>query len=479
MKRTVVKAGTVSRLCAVFLMSLLSLVPQTYNLSPLYASGLWSTPDLVYESANIERPVLVGDPSGVLHSFWSGLSSEQSTDDANRGIFYARRMNGSWSIPRDIIARPEGGAYGDPEAIIDGNGMIHLFWIGPYLYSSVAPVVNADNPHSWTERRELSEGNSVAGPFGVVLAPDGRMHILFAVLGGDVYHRVWNPKLARWSDLTRVSNLSQGIAASGARLAVDRSGKLHATWNLQPLPDGYPPLGVSYAYSGDGGTTWSDAVSIAETDYGEATIATDQSQSVHVIYSGRVGVGGKYHRISKDGGKTWSDSVAVLPPQDGIGLTGVVGLAVDTANRLHLLANDGLYAFWNGEVWSSPQRAIDLAALSLGYSEDPALGLLNGNQVHAMIWTNRAKLLHAWLDTDAPSSEVSTYPTAPPNRALRLTPARMPPNIDIETDETLEEFPRTRTKPDAEPPWPLLISLFSSGVFVTAVLAILETRRRR
>ena len=152
-----------------------------------------------------------------------------------------------------------------------------------------------------------------------------------------------------------------------------------------PLPESYPPQGIYYARSEDGGQTWSREQQLAGVDYGDAEIVIGESDQIHVVYNGAATIsGGKYHRWSSDLGNSWTEPFEVAPK--GGGLNGT--LSRRGCHRCAaFLGGDGnnlWYSVWQNNVWSPP---VDLHALDpneIEYTETVGATILLGNQLHVV-----------------------------------------------------------------------------------------------
>ena len=384
---------------------------------------------LVTEAPLIDLPVLAGDDAGRLHAVWWGRGSGEAAD-APSAIYYARWEDGAWSVPTDILLGPAGRAATLPNIAVDGEGWVHVTFSAPQLFHSAALADEALDPRAWSLPRDISQGRPVVLPTGLVVGPDGVLHVVYSAQAEEVYHVSSADAGATWSDATAVSTTSADRATGFAGLAVDGVGTLHAVWQEALLPQGHPVLGVLYARSSDGGASWSLPLRLAEADYGEPSIVVDALDRVHVVYAGRAGVGEKLHRYSDDGGLTWSAPHAVIGK--GGGLTGRVGLVADAAGQVHLVAGQEapLYSVWLAGEWSRPE-SLTAGMATLGYTEQPALALVCGNQLHALFWDGRARLWHTWrsLPLAGCQPELTSASPTPPATETPAPTSTPPPAV--------------------------------------------------
>ncbi len=124
---------------------------------------------------------------------------------------------------------------------------------------------------------------------------------------------------------------------------MDGAGRLHAVWTEYQLPGGWPPTGVYYSRSTDGGVTWSAARQMAPEWHAQIGVTTVGNDAVHLVWRSTVGRDGTFHQVSLDGGDTWA---APDRNDDLGGISGLPSFAVDTAGTLHYLIGRVFYANW-------------------------------------------------------------------------------------------------------------------------------------
>jgi hypothetical protein len=378
----------------------------------------WSKPQVIYETAGaIDTPYLVADPFGQTHLFWR--EHENDSDVQPTGLellYYAENRDGEWSGGIDIVA--DAGAIG-PSATVDAAGTLHLAWLGPggTLYHAYAPAASAGSALNWSRPMAIASTNLHAH---ILADASGIVHLVYpGTLSDGVYYSSMDAvRGGDWSAPVNVApTAANNVSAEYARMAVGPDGTLHVVWSEFMLPEGWPPTGVYYAQSKDGGESWSMPVEIAGDDYDQITVAVAPDGRVHVAWNGMVGVGGRYHRWSADGGLTWSPTVAVVPPGKG-GTEGPPQLAIDNDGIVHMLTTFDACA-WHaalaGNRWSEPVCISGPDAMASNYIEEPALTLVNGNQLHVVFWDDRSRLWHTTRMTDAPpSNEVLPVPKVEP-----------------------------------------------------------------
>ena len=423
--------------------------------APVIAQGTdWEDPVNISRSPNDSWfPSITVDPTGQVHLVWC----EDFDDTRCASIYYARYDGNRWTIPIDIfIAREEDKTF-SPVIKADPWGMLHMVWIGgnetDVMYSQ-AQAAEADSALAWTTPV------SIAGPVLQLAWPDlfideaGNLHVVYRVATGEqsgIYYVHSSDQGLTWSDPVAVfSNYSSSHMVDQSRLAVGDEGDIHVTWTENALSEGFPPVGVRYSRSLDGGLTWSWPLAI-DGPFVLTGIAT-VGQQVHLIWSGTGEQRHKFHQWSPDRGATWSE--AQITAQIG-GFEGWPGLVVDSAGHVHALQAWGSgqedevlgHAVWADGSWSpqtvliEPLRNLPRDILGTGASiteVDAAVGLGNNLHVVAQRWTEYVDTDTGWKHdiyyfaghTDAPrlEAQVQLQPTAQtlPTQASAITSTSTP-----------------------------------------------------
>ncbi len=403
--------------------------------------GEWSKPELIYETeAAINYPYVVGDGTGVTHLFWREFDEDESDSDSDlQAIIYSNDIGGRWNPGRDIIVMKSVVA---PAAAVDANGLIHLLWqsTNNTLYHSLATTESAHSAQGWAQPEPIAATNSSAH---IQTGIDNVMHVVFPGIDTTgVYYIRYDNETHGWSFPVNISApASSNTSSDFTRLAIGSDGTLHVVWTEYLLPGGWPPTGIYYANSTDGGATWSRATELEGEGSVQANIAVDSRGRVHVAWNRMVGIGGRYHRWSEDGGQSWSPLAEIAPAGQG-GTEGPPQLVVDSADALHLLTTfNGCaqYATWVEGVWTSPVCISGREAMASGFIESPTMTVTNGNQLHAVFWDDRKRLWHATMTTNAPFiPSVALIESAPPTiaaspAAVEVTQSVATPIINLST----------------------------------------------
>jgi len=363
----------------------------------------WSVPFSLYEQPTDSwDPAIAADSSGRVHVVW-GESLAPSSATGNM-ILYRYWDGQSLSPPNDILVAPDGleSRSWKPDLAVSSDGQLHLFWIGgfgSYVYYTSARADEAMSAAAWSKPAKLGDD---AGSVHVVIDENNKMHVVFTVPNGQdqgIYYlysedggQSWSlPRLIPDTRVDPESDIRNG------RLAVGDDGTIHVAWWWI---EEFPPKGVFYIRSTDGGDTWSDLL-FMEGTFQELDVATVGEQEVHLVWSSTVPERYKWYRWSKDGGRTWTP--AMKWPELG-GFHGWSGMAVDSDGILHLsiasshaalreAVNNGslirdealIHTQWDGNRWSELELVLLNAPLEEENMKNAAIAISEGNLVHLLV----------------------------------------------------------------------------------------------
>lgn len=459
-----------------FALSLSGAAAQT----PVPPAGGWTEPELVYETSDeIDQPSVIADDFGGTHIIWRQTGREAAGDsDPLESIYYLTNRDGQWTTGSDVVAMAVAAG---TSAAVDPAGLIHAIWVGPSrtLYHSSVPVWAAASAQEWSEPQVIDLANLHTH---IVAGDDGVIHVVYPGLESDgIFYTRYDAVQGVWSTPVNVSPTSSLRASSDyARLAIGADQSLHVVWSEFRLPDGWPPTGVYYAQSIDGGATWTEPQEMAGEGFDQINIAAAGDQ-IHTAWNGMVGLGGRFHSWSGDGGRSWSAPAAVVPSGRG-GTEGPPQLVIDNLGVVHLLTTfDGCawYAAWSGESWSPLSCISGPRAMASGYIEEPALALANGNRLHAVFWDDRARLWHTTMTTGAPPTH-ETLPPAP--QPTPVVDAGVPAAVPEPTAEATATRPAwTNEQPvssAAGPARPLLMAVASIAAVIGLVALVRLVKSR-
>lgn len=418
------------------------------------APSAWALPQPINEQCCAAYPVPVVDLWGQLHLFWT---------DADGYIWYAKRTGESWSQPLDVIANPNHGPAAGLDVALDQAGRFHMIWrdgnTGGALYYSNADVQQADNAHAWRPPIELAPQALGAA---VAVGPQSLVYVAYTPFQqGESFAIITSEDGDDWSQPVMASSrLSEGFTGgSFVNLAIDEAGRLHIAWNSQVYPDGYPEHAVFYQNSLDGGLTWSEPydpdplppevnANISSNFKNKMlNVAVGPAGDVHLTWHQYTG--SRFHRWSDDGGVTWSEQEVVFPEM-GAAYNGVVDMAFDSSNRMHVVASRG--AIWNS-TWSkdegwTPPELVDATSADWHHHRVAVVG---GNQVYlfypdinetGILWYTH-KTVGAPSTAPLPTPTLRVVSTEPPPTTAtpNPVPSPMPTTIPASPTEAARQEP--------------------------------------
>lgn len=400
-----------------------------------HAQSNWSTPQIVAHVADGSSlfPAIDADPFGNVHVVWP------DSDEQGSAIFYSRRLGDGWTVPVDILTSPDGSSALNPHITHDLDGNLHVIWLGSGLYYSTAPVESADSPFGWSAAVALE--SSPVNWSDISVATDGSLDVVYSLRGADTYHRRSTDQGLTWSDPVSVSQIgAPGIASHWPTVAAGEDGTIHVAWTLVELPEGWPPTGIYYRRSEDGGRTWSEVVEIERGGYDQATVTALPEGKVLLVWNGMAGneamasVGGRHFRLSEDNGLTWESAARI----SGEGFTdGLPAVNVDSSGVVHLVTKlgDGVtYLSWAGSAWENHlslsrllARSSSESGLAVGNVENAVAALGGGNRLHVAIPDRNGRLWYLSHTTAAPAVEPLLAPTRQPAVvAIASSPSSQP-----------------------------------------------------
>lgn len=377
----------------------------------------WSTPVLVWAPRQGEESVraeIVADSYGQAHVVV--LVRQEEGETRNDSLFYTRGRGDLWTEPIDVIATS-----GDlPVLTWDNHNYIQFTSRSAELMA--ASVFDVPSAQGWFE---FSAPFAPAGILYPAVAADqqGGIHAVYPQPGGSIFYtRLQEDGL--WTTPVNVSASAADRGTDWPRMTVDEQGRIHVVWTELQLPNAWPPTGVYYSQSTDGGLSWSEPIQMAADGYDEINVVTGPDDVVHVAWNGMVAIEGRYHRWSADGGLTWSGTTMITEK----GATeGWPQLAVDSSGKLHFLSSlltVVTYATWDGEQWSEMQPIFGNRERPLG-GERPRMVISEGNRLHVLLLGREGTgWWYLTRTTDAPAEEVlpTPLPTAVPSPTPTATP---------------------------------------------------------
>lgn len=364
----------------------------------------WSEPRVVWESGGrTSGPILVTDAWGKVHLFF--LNQEEG--EASNTLYHAN--------PEDLDAQPVDVMLGINEYRVaaDTYGRLHVLALGAANSVTFASAMSAEagNAGAWSQPEALGTAS-----LGIDITADskGGLHVCYPHDHSVVYQRS-DDGGATWAEPVRAGDMLDSTGAGTyVRCAVDDTGTVHMAWAEARPPNYYPPDGVFYARSTDGGTSWSAAEEIAGAQHSLPALLADPTGTVHLFWHGAAGVGGRYYRRRPAGAAgDWGPTETVVPAGRG-GMSGDAFLALDSRNTLHVGMNvDGIYWASRDSEWRAPielsavQGDLPNASRSI---EQATLAIANGNEIH-VAWEFDFKRIYVLTgQTDAPAVVPTPWP---------------------------------------------------------------------
>ena len=438
----------------------------------------WSEPFLLFEengTGEIHKPFVVSDSYGNVHVFWSVISPGVNGIDL---IFYARLDAKGWTTPVDVVAASPARA---PRATVGPDDYIYLTWNGSGGgYYSTVPITSADTVNDWSEPILLANSNIHAS---IITAPSGAVHLAYP--GNNqpgIFEQVLEPNSVDWSSPRTISlNSLINTSADWVQITASDDGRLHVVWTEFYSPDHWPPRGVFYTGSTDGGYGWSAPMLLAGDGFDQINVVAQDDNNIHVFWNGQAGVGGRYHRQSPDGGRTWSETLEIVPAGTG-GTEGPPQVVVDQAGTIHLITTYGgctWYTYLKDQLWGPSVCISGEEALASNYIEEPSMTISEGNKLHVVFWDDRRRLWYTTKETEAlwlPPKELENISAQPDQTLLPLSTSAIMPTTDptgIPLNEQLDDIPERSIDTGQI----LAISLFPVVLLVVLIAALKFNKR--
>ncbi|UCD99283.1 MAG: hypothetical protein JSV42_00735, partial [Chloroflexota bacterium] len=251
----------------------------------------WSNPELLFaapEGQKSNELWVLSDQANRLYLWWPLFEIDEAGNPASlESTLHSQRINEAWRSPNDILVWPEGGRL--TSVVIDQSGMLHAFSATDCLSYTEARFDQAMSAHGWAGRTCLDE-TGLANP-SVALGIDGQIFVVYTALGNHSLKIIHSENDGKtWSSFSTVQENPDDFFLDPI-IAVDSIGRIHLVWSLGEAPDAYPPLGVFYSRSDDGGQNWTAPLQLGGMDEGQPAIAVFKDK-VHVLWNGDASKGG-------------------------------------------------------------------------------------------------------------------------------------------------------------------------------------------
>jgi Neuraminidase (sialidase) len=215
-----------------------------------------------------------------------------------------------------------------------------------------------DGGDTWGPSRVVVSGLNPFAP-AVATRPNGTAHIVWwapasaCCPGGNIMVSTSTDRGAIWGAPVRVNSVRNSAVYEGFIFpnripypwpATNSGGSLFVAWADKEKGE----YNIVVARSDDGGSTWSTPVQVNDTDTGDqwmAILGVDANDILHAAwFDSRTGNINLYYAFSTDGGTTWSPNVRITTaetPSDAFSLGEYIGLAADRNGAAHLVWTDG------------------------------------------------------------------------------------------------------------------------------------------
>lgn len=369
------------------------------------ADSYWTVPQKVFETSGVIGLGigLTADPYGGVHAVW-GVS--EPIDYGYLNVVYYTRLDGYNQLVQDALVTES------PTNSIDikvgHSGLLTAWYGGNYTY---VPFSSVGDVKSWIK-------NLVQVPIGYPNSSitKDRQGNLWEVWGekGAIYVAHFDEKNKTWTDKVQVFMSQQSNSVfDAARLSFSEEGYIHVVWAEYSLPSAWPPLGLYYSNSKDGGETWSSPLKFADGEYNQPNVLAGSNGKVYIAWVGASGTGGKYFQFSEDGGLNWSRIFLLTEIGKG-GSAGAPVIIEDQRQVIHLLyADNHLFyqTFDQGEL-SEKQCLSCSLTFAINHLEYPAM-VLSGNVLYVLFETNQNTL---WTMSKAVDIQASPFIVNTPHR---------------------------------------------------------------
>ena len=469
--------------------------------------NLSNTPDLT----SID-PFLLSDPAGGVHLFWAEkviLGGAQNPDT----IMYTYWDGENWSKPMDIFFSPisDGNqVVAFPQAVIDDNGRIHLFWLSepnaPYfsLNYSWVEASQARFTSAWQPKIIIADDlTGTKYSFHIAYSPPNTLHLIYAggMAVGDRPLEDFTVRYFRSDDLGETWSKPVTIftspvslwGASDTRMIFVPPSNLYASWTL--WDDDGNGFRIYFSDSQDNGFTWAEPVILTENREDEYerdwnNLVYLEDNHIMAMWEG----GWRAYRQAQhsfDGGATWGDPIDTFP--NLIGDNGFVEFAQDSNGTWHSFnaqrpregsdlsfSMEAMNSLWHsvwlgGTVWSDPTPAITAEMTN------PKVAIVNGNRIVA-VWYG--SLIYEIMVTTGVIRDAPVIPSVPwdePVVSVTNVPAEVIPSpIIVETSQPTPTPVIVKSAGDVQTinTFPLLLGVVSSLVISVIMVTMVVFKRR-
>lgn len=351
------------------------------------SSGDWRPPTKISNNEQAMLPRIVSDGRGFVHAVWSGDSNPRPGAPGDT-IYYSRWDGGGWSTPVDVLVSPGFAIATRPALAVDSTDTVYVAWqSGGDILFSASHAENALSAHGWSQPEAILEGAPLLYFVDLQASDQGVLHIAYIrESNGElvVSHARSENGGVVWSGPTTVSIGNPEAAPLNPRITLRCNDAVHIVWSEVQYPAAWPPVGVYYSRSVDGGRTWTDPYQLAGYGYGNANVVVSPDGAVHALWSGTHGYVGRYHRWSADGGDSWTE-IERLPGIDDSFGQGFPEMVFDEQGTMHVVAGveTQSYLTWHDGSWTDPEVLAEVESDEQLLREGgmPRIALSRGDQL--------------------------------------------------------------------------------------------------
>jgi hypothetical protein len=311
----------------------------------------WSDPNIRVntdqDTALQFSPTIAVDSEGTLYTAW------EDTRDGDRNIYFAKSEDGgnSWSDPNIRVNIDEGDFNEEGVSIaVDSSGIIYAVWDdnrnGDY---DIYFAKSTDEGMTWSDPNIKvntdSEGTTQGRPT-IAVDATGTIYVAWTDQRNgdqDIYFAYSTDEGSSWSDPNMKINTDTGSADQySVDITVDSFGSIHASWVDKRDGD----ADIYYTKSINRGADWTDPNVKINTDLGtkdqfQPTIAVSSTGTIYAAWQDdRNDEYDIFFAYSTDGGMTWSDpNLRVNDDSSGYAQSGP-NLAVDSLGGAYIVWDD-------------------------------------------------------------------------------------------------------------------------------------------
>jgi len=368
-------------------------------------SSAWTSPvEVTSVSQKISSLVsVVDDQQNVIHAFWA-QAPLMDIDKADATIQYARWSGGKWSKPVSILA----GFDGVPTQLsstLDAQGKVFLSWNegkNSNLYFSWASVERANVASEWSDPQQLPTPTQISSSPDILV--DGMDKIVIAysvplnedrgiyVVQSDDFGKTWSQPVRVFDAIAANWDL-----ADQPKMALSGDGHLHLLFSKTSLRESDPSGGLYYVISSDGGETWSQPTTVAESPVLWSQIVSYDKQVIHRVWQENAGLTlDVFHQVSTDGGENWESSVKVFSTND---LLAKIALSKDIDGHLYISQTHGEstgfsvdVSQWNGARWESLEKK-EISVKGDGAQYSTVTGITSDGILNVMTFVNHSTII--------------------------------------------------------------------------------------